>query len=257
MGRGIDLLCQVAEECEVKLINRSLDCGCNVELVVLYADQYSQKFSLTIFQSNSDIRVRETFPDHLPSFCPERHINNNGTFCLGWSGAEDMSVYDETTARAWWARLFEFLRLQRRASNKRSWPGKSWAHGDAAKHQHNVEKNAEILGKRFSDGLAENRFKVDLVTIESAKRSAFRLYLDGILLYTVWSDSQKVANTRQPCVCDTGTHRKAMKSCRNHASVAANFAVSLWLMHFSEQEFWSSYRDSKCCRSMDNCQLAK
>lgn len=76
----------------------------------------------------------------LPAFCPERHINSDGTFCLG---LERAAILDEEGARAFWQTLRTFLLSQQYAEKHGRWPpGRGLSHGDAAYDQLSAEKAA-------------------------------------------------------------------------------------------------------------------
>lgn len=80
----------------------------------------------------------------LPAYCPERHVNPDGSFCLGLS-AGDIESADEATK--WWEQLQEFLRCQAIARSRGKWPpGRELAHGDAALYQLKMEEIAKERG---------------------------------------------------------------------------------------------------------------
>ncbi len=90
----------------------------------------------------------------FPVFCPERHVNFGGTFCLGLDEAN--SVADYAAAERWWQRLNEYLRCQLVADGTGRWPpGKGASHGDAGYLQDDAEVLAGILGasQALEDGI--------------------------------------------------------------------------------------------------------
>lgn len=70
----------------------------------------------------SRLVVRESEPRRLPVFCPERHINPDGSFCLGWEPGVPRLPASPKEARAWWSVLRGYLRLQDAAATARVWP---------------------------------------------------------------------------------------------------------------------------------------
>lgn len=102
--------------------------------------------SLRIWVAVNEVEVAEAKPgSEFPADCPERHINSDGSFCLGYGAGE--AVYDLDDAIVWWGLLEEFLRLQRVAARTRRWPArKAIAHGPAGPHQVRALEAARELG---------------------------------------------------------------------------------------------------------------
>lgn len=83
----------------------------------------------------------------LPAACPMRHINENGTFCIGLRAGE--LVRDAVTAVGWWEKLRIFLTCQETAEETKAWPPLlQLSHGDAADIQLRAEALADDLGQR-------------------------------------------------------------------------------------------------------------
>lgn len=61
--------------------------------------------------------AKERQPINLPEFCPQRHINYDGSFCLYWWEVSNLDITDEETAHAWWGTLWKFLTLQARVKS--------------------------------------------------------------------------------------------------------------------------------------------
>src|SRR6266699_4585688 len=100
----------------------------------------------------SEDKVREASPTLLPAFCPERHINFDGGFCLYWAEVEPLTISDVEAAATWWMKVLTFLKRQQVAAARRQWPARSEAraHGpDAALQQVIVEWSADRLGPRL------------------------------------------------------------------------------------------------------------
>jgi len=108
------------------------------------------------------ITVRERQAKRLPAFCPERHINSDGTFCLGY-GDEVLASGPRTLmeAQRWWETMGWFLRLQYLAEVTGQWKARAWPHGEAAKYQQEIESLMErlpraVLGARESAAASRN-----------------------------------------------------------------------------------------------------
>lgn len=223
-----------------------------------FSDGSVKDFELMFIERSALVSVKEISPAHLPAFCPERHINHDGTFCLGFTDVENLEVTNEDSARNWWGRLLKYLKLQLRAAKLKKWPGMSWAHGSAAGFQLSLENYAKQLGQFFTDSLKSNKFIVKRQALSSSNRIALRLYCESRLLFVVWENLERVANTSQPCVCDLikGKRKLRMKSCSNHAKISANFVLDKWKMQEAEREYWARFKNEKCCGTMNGCKLA-
>lgn len=81
----------------------------------------------------------------LPSNCTQRHMNTDGSFCIG-HGAPWL-VVDQSTAAQWWGLMLGYLQCQDIAAVTRKWPpNRGLSHGDAAAIQLEAEAIADRLG---------------------------------------------------------------------------------------------------------------
>lgn len=244
-----DLIADQAEAYEAHVLRRS-----GGELLVAAALRRSDgrvvPYALSIDARSTVPKVREQTPDRLPGFCPDRHINADGTFCMGWQAADPLNVVDPTTAGEWWARLLKFLRLQELATKLHRWPGgHEWAHGDAAIPQRRAEICAKALGPAFEQALAARLLKV----AKRRGRAGFKALMNGERrLYSVWIAPERVATSRQACFCGSG---RTLRSCSDHADRAAElvFAIEAW--ERAEKEFWRLARGRPCCGTLTTCPL--
>lgn len=198
--------------------------------------------------------AKELHPLNLPEFCPQRHINHDGSFCLYWWEVSNLDITDEETAHAWWGTLWKFLTLQARVKNARRWPSENeWAHGAAAVHQHEAESAAHELGLKYEVALQERRLSV------VKKKRILKLFKDKKHLYSVWLGSKKVVNLKQRCICGSSGNKcpKRLRRCGAHSSEASKLAFSLLLWKIKEQEFWIAFQGQKCCGTCDNCPLQR
>lgn len=259
MNKSLHALSLVAGDYQAKSVNLNHQDKAIYRLELNYADGSVNDFNIELTAKDAFVSVKELKPNHLPAFCPERHINVDGTFCLGFKSVDNLEVYDESSAREWWGRLLNFLKLQIRAARLRKWPGDAWAHGNAAKFQNNLKLLAQQLGQSFVSNLNQNKFRVERKIISGCNRAVLRLYCESSMVFAVWEVTKCVANTRQRCVCDLirGKRRMRMRSCGNHAEICANFVLNKWAMQEAEREFWNNNVNKTCCGTMNGCHLAK
>ncbi|RWM12853.1 MAG: hypothetical protein EOR72_20235 [Mesorhizobium sp.] len=215
------------------------------------------RFLIKVVDTGDKIVAKEAKTEHLPSFCPERHINFDGTFCLYWAEAEPHEITHAEAAGRWWGKLLIFLLRQRTAAALRSWPakGEARAHGsEAARCQAAAEASATRLGWGFERVLKEGRLTTFRRRLGGHDR--LRLLLDGRRLLTVDMESGHVMTLRQRCKCDRGGGLP-MAACSDHAQVFADLAVALEGLRLAEAKFFDSFKDSslKCCGTMDECPL--
>lgn len=193
------------------------------------------QYTLHLNQSGGRVSVREETPKNLPTFCPERHINPDGTFCLYFPGATQLDVVDEATATVWLEAVYKYLKLQERARTKRAWPNSEhWAHGSAAQHQAKAQAAASALGPRFFEALADGLLSIKERRTRN-KRRILDLWFGSSLLYSVWEATQKVLRQKQRCFCDSHDLKKTpkrLRRCGEHAKHASALVISLrdWKM---------------------------
>jgi|UPI000781489F hypothetical protein len=206
------------------------------------------------------VTVRELKPTLLPEFCPERHINYNGAFCLYWAEAEPSSISDADAAAVWWMKTLTFLRRQQSAATLRQWPGKSdaRAHGpEAAMQQAIAERSADLLGARFRGFLADSRLKS--IRKKSSGEPRLRLLLDGQRLLSLRERSHQLMTKRSRCKCDDAhLLRLPICACGNHEAALRSITLALARWEKAERDFFREYAASgrKCCGTIEGCPLA-
>jgi hypothetical protein len=177
----------------------------------------------------------------LPPSCPERHINENGSFCLGF-GAQSHPT-DRDSASIWWGLLWNFLKLQHVASRSRSWPQRqALSHGNEAGAHH-----LQALEAARSLGSEEDYYRM----LEGEK-----VWLSNPFL-RVSKTGDRLCNGRRPCP----------KGCRRRDEAPVlrrdcdkKRAMALLVFHESkrrkaERQFWETWIDNggQCCGSMRHC----
>lgn len=230
------------------------------ELPIEFLDGVWIHYALEIQAQGMRAVAKEVVPMHLPAFCPQRHINGDGTFCLFWEGSERLDIVDEEAADAWWRKLYRFFHYQRRAARQRRWPFKDWAHGGAAEHQALAEQAAAALGPSFSELLETGRLEVIRDTRRNDGRGPIlRMHLNGVHLYSAWEQSGSVLNSKRRCFCGTsGAQRpKRLRRCGKHAKAAAQLAGELYRQAKAEESFWTGVMkmNRACCQTCDVCPL--
>jgi hypothetical protein len=203
------------------------------------------------------VSVRELNSNLLPSFCAERHINLDGSFCLYWGDVEPSAINSSEDAETWWGKLLTFLLRQRSAAALRRWPGKAdaRAHGPtAAQFQALAEGNAAALGPDFLTALRDGRLRV-----KRRRRGRIALVRDGRRLLTVQQEERRVMTLRQRCKCDAcELICLPVVACGDHGRQLADLVLNLDGWEGSEKVFYDHLRLSNqtCCGTMDDCPLA-
>jgi hypothetical protein len=226
------------------------------DLIVSNADGKNTTFKLLVREEQLRLIVREVEPKFLPVFCPERHINIDSSFCLGWSEKGQTSVANQEDAKHWWEMVLQFLRHQLRTNRLRRWPGPEWAHGNAALHQHCAEEMCHSLGSKFTS-LLQRKALVVTQTKSPDGQKLLRLVVDGEHCLSVWAGSERATNSRLPCLCTKGSikrHRR-LRLCGTHCTDIAQLTIALYRWKIEEDNFWKTTKGHKCCGMKIDCPL--
>lgn len=216
------------------------------------ADGKIVPYRLLIDARNPRVSVREERPERLPGFCPDRHINPDGSFCMNWDEEDPVHVTDMLSAEHWWDLLLAYLWRQERASKTGRWAGRAWAHGVAAEQQRLAQRCATALGSEFTKALEAGRLSVSRSKGGSGR--FLQLRNNGQRVYSVWEKEKRVATLRRRCVC--GGSKLPLVGCRDHARQAADLALALLRWEEAERRFWQGMKDEPCCGTMKTCPLA-
>lgn len=224
-------------------------------------DGRSSNYGIQVWCEGGRLRAREFGSKLLPPFCPERHINPGGSFCLYWEGSEQLDVVDEASAKVWMETLIQFLRLQERAAKIRRWPShKAWAHGDAARYQLRALEAAAALGNSFLIKLEAGSLSIiDYPRRGRNSDSIIEVKQNGTHLFSIWKSRKMLVNRRRKCFCgENGSSRpKRIGRCKNHAAAALALAEGLLGWQTADEQFWKGLQGTKCCGTCDECPLAK
>lgn len=197
---------------------------------------------LRILEGGSRVSVSEHGdPRILPAHCPERHINANSSFCLGY-GAEKLPVSMDG-ARVWWGLLHAYLGYQRTAGRTGRWPPNAFiSHGEAGKHHLAAAEAARVLGlhEQYERLLAGIPCWIDDDSIKVA------------------DDGQRLLNGRGPCpvgCLKKNKPRLRRKCCKK--GVVLELMAQERLRKKEESKFWEALRSkgAVCCGTMISCPL--
>ena len=188
------------------------------------------------------VSVRERAgSDVLPRRCPDRHVNADGSLCLGM---DVMQVTDRDEAVVWWGLLREYLLLQRTAARTRTWPaGQFIAHGDAGPYHIRARTAAAALGilDRYDEAVAGAPHWVSDGSVRLSK------------------DHLRLVNGRAPCPMGCrgrrGRPRLRTECCRRREVFEL---VSAEAMRRKLTElYWKQLRSEgiACCGSLRDCPL--
>ena len=256
--RAIDLIVDVAAQFEATAIDRKT-IEATFEVKVRRADSRQVRYRIQAYARDTEVWVKEDGTNHLPAFCPDRHINDDGSFCMYWGDEYAIRVVDSAAAICWWETLQEFLRLQERTAYARRWIGDGWAHGEAARHQYRTQQAALTLGKRFVTAIRYPRLAVESVrTKNPANSMTLLLLLDGIPICWVRKGKKHITGrqlNRRFRLRHTGTSMKRLSARSVQAHAYAQLANELWNWKNKEEAYWKGFSTHKCCGTLDSCRL--
>jgi hypothetical protein len=205
-------------------------------LAVRASGNLSRLYTLAVAFDGREVLARERAGAKLlPDFCPERHVNEGGTFCLGLNAGWGIS---DTTAGAWWVKLKSFLLCQDTASETGIWPDYAqMSHGDAGEIEAKAEQIAQSIGR--------------LGDFHRAVRSD-----DGPIaacLDKVRTTGQ-LRNGRSACLC--GRKDGKGRSILRRECHKLGCPIELEFARRREtRRFWDAARGRPCCRTMKDCPL--
>lgn len=153
-----------------------------------------------VMDPSGKIAVREGTPGTaLPTCCPERHINSDGSFCVHLHSTAPISGAED--ARLWWRSLHAFFLDQGYAAKHRFWPLHSQlSHGEAGDIQLRMEEIAAPLG--WLDELHLGMFRGEGWLGDELPRTQRR------------NGKTPLPNARSPCPRKCGKLREPHHRCR-------------------------------------------
>ncbi len=216
-------------------------------------------FTLAISIAGEHVSAREAPGQHqLPQFCPDRHINPNQSFCLGWGDGKPGHIIDEAAARQWWSTVYRFLAHQISANARRVFPGaeNGRAHGDAAKHQALAERAAECLGAEFAAAAGAGLLEVREDTRPGKHR--LELWRSNSLLARVSLRSETLLAGRLACPCGCKPVC-AITACGDHAEALVTYMLERHRCAVADRAFLDhcAAAGMVCCGTLATCGLQK
>lgn len=255
MGDTFGLLQSVAPDYGATLIVAPE--GGQAAITVVRPGGSKHSFELVVVINGDRASAREApGKGTLPRFCPDRHINGDGSFCLGW-GDDDPSVIDDVEdARRWWAAVYQFLLRQVGANSRRVFPGTEHgrAHGEAAKHQAKAEAAAARLGSEFARKAALGQFIVRKDARPGRRR--LELWLQDKRIARVSTRSRVLVGGHTLCPCDA-TPSREIAACGSHAQDLATFVLEQHYRAASDRKFLDELAayGVVCCETLNDCGL--
>lgn len=213
----------------------------------------SHKEEIEVEGSDDILKARAT-NNRYPNFCPNRHINAGGYFCLGLKEELDKKNLDE-----WLNTVRAFLEAQSYCEKYGVWRHdafKEWSHGSAALYQQLVEQNYNRFKK--------NPLKLTIDDLEVREINKFNQHFyhvsvnDRLLLV---GRENKVLNKRYSCICNPNglNQHITIQSCNNECSkIIYTVAINDFLRAKEENRFWNDIINSEtftCCHTMKECKL--
>ena len=185
----------------------------------------------------------ETPGTALPARCPERHIQEDLTFCVGLRRLE---VDTADAAARWWEQLRQWLRCQGVAERTGLWPpAHALDHGDAGAHHERALEIASSIGLE-DEYAAAWLGEPSWITDQSLR---------------IFDPEGAAINERAPCPrgCRRSASRNApvlRRACRHRAQIA-QLVWAEKLRRTALDEYWRHVRASgtNCCRTMLTCPL--
>lgn len=196
------------------------------------------------------VSVGEEEPRRWPRGCPERHINRDGSFCLGVG--DPIAPKTASEAQHWWSWLREFIHCQRVAELEGIWPDtRTLHHGDAYKHQLRMEE--------LSAGtLFESDVQIALQTgVGWLAGELPRLAKGAKRLVNLRAPCPRGCMYRQASASETRKrHPKLRRSCA-HKELIYELIREERQRRAQEAQFWKSFQNHRCCDTMRNCPLRR
>jgi len=227
-------------------------------LVIPRASGRADLFNLRAQDFGAGPLVSEVPPYHLPRECAERHINQGGSFCLGWTATGTRAIVDDAEAHAFWVDLDRFLQYQLAASKTRRWPDpqNARAHGNAATFQDEAERLAGQLGPSILSDV--KRGNVTVRIDRRWRQEHWELLRHSEKIARMRKDAKTLSALRAPCPCDTSRVTPIeVGSCGNHAELLARLTSSIhqWRTLHARFVFQPLADGKQCCGTMDHCEL--
>ncbi|RTM14419.1 MAG: hypothetical protein E6R08_02440 [Nevskiaceae bacterium] len=200
---------------------------------------FTRVFELVVIHLAREVKVFERLRGQtLPTSCPDRHINDDGSFCLGLRAGEGITL---ETAVAWWKKLHNFLLCQETATESGWWPaGAQISHGEAGEIELRAEAVSASLGllQAYREAV---EFDTGLIAAGLSKINRS----NGLL-----------RNGRSVCLCGRKDKRGNPLLRRECHSFGCPIVLE-FERRAAADRFWRSMQGRPCCRTMRDCPLRR
>jgi hypothetical protein len=195
-------------------------------------------YELTAVYEGHAVSVSERDTKLLPAFCPDRHINADGSFCLGLRAGQTIS---NSTAHIWWEKLKVFLLCQETSHETGQWPPDAQlSHGEAGEIEEQAEKIARSIGM-LGDYQNAVRFDTGLIAAGLAK---------------VNRSTGQLRNGRGVCLCGRVDGKGKSLLRRDCHKIGCPVELE-FVRRLATDNFWKSFEGRVCCGSMQGCPLKR
>lgn len=216
---------------------------------------YPTTFAIRLSQPEGRLKAAERTPGELlPKSCPERHINPDGTFCVGLDAGKNVVTADEIDN--WWMLLGQFLRVQNVANRTRKWPRhRMLSHGSAGKPHAEALEIAQRLSVTDDYELHLIGVKNWVTELVADYQIQYEEFVRKSLSTTRLSESVVQQADKAIAAAVPASKLTARKRRRLIRHLAERELERIQL----EQEFWATCIKSKmvCCGTMQACPLKK
>jgi hypothetical protein len=172
----------------------------------------------------------------MHSFCPDRHINDDGLFCLGLRAGEGITV---GTAAAWWSEAALFSALSGNGCRKRVMARR---HPDIAwrSRGHRASRRERCCRPGLAAGLPRGG------------RVRHRSHCGGVS--KIKKETGLLRNVRSACPCGR-TDGRGNALLRRECHRLGCPIVFEYERRDAVDRFWLSMQGRPCCGTMRQCQL--
>lgn len=187
------------------------------------------RLRVVVGAAGKPVRVLEEEPRRLPRYCPDRHLWDDGGFCLGLPAEYPSRPNTTHEVAAWWERLRGFLLLQDDVTYTRSWPATcAWPHSTEM-----IVADLHLQMFAWSVGLPHD-------VLLRWSNDASRVRRGGL----------RAPGRRSSCPCGSG------RQIRHCHELALNwFDAGRAVRADLEKRFWASQRGFACCGTLARCPL--
>ena len=203
-----------------------------------------EEFRIRVSSAADGIEAREIGGRLPKGGCPQRHINFDGSLCLGLAPNGTRIVRNETESSDWWKSLESHLQSQVIAEISGRWrASQEVSHGFAGVWQVRAEELAASLG-------IKDQYKLGIEKSDGAF---------GKKLPKIRNGTSRLVNQRAICPCGrplAGQKNHLRRNCPDKWAVF-QLVEAEWKRRDADNEFWKDAKKKgrKCCGTMKVCPL--